>query len=85
MKAGARMRLTVGGRWVSHRVYKKRLARQRRTERQSLVHGAGCVIKDCASHWYEDERIRLAETCELPSGVKVPRSLRKIFGFRVAP
>lgn len=58
---------------------------QRKRDRHNLVHAAGCVFPTCCSKWFRHDDIRLDPTCALAKGVRVPRSLRRIFGFRVAP
>lgn len=64
---------------------RERRNKDRRRDRQQLVHAAGCVLRECASKWYLDDYIRLDPECALTPGTRIPRSLRRVFGFRVQP
>lgn len=69
----------------AQRKHKKRVRRWHKADRRQLVHAAGCVEKACPTNRFRDERLREDEDCCLLKGVRVPRSLRAVFGFRVAP
>lgn len=69
---------------MNKRMRKKRgsVTRARKRERWFLVHQAGCV---CCESPFLDEEIRTDPEFALVQGTRVPRSMRSVFGFRVAP